>query len=529
VHRIIEPRTGVRDLTHCTHLLRRELRPAAPLWEYADQPDSGNGVFLLDSALPADGLGRYTLLGLEPAALLTARRQAPGDPAPDGWRGPGRAAVITRTTWRTAGGDHCPEPLINRQPGDPLLALRNLLAEYRPLQSRAGGEDPLPFTAGLVGYFGYETAHFVEDLPDQGTDDLGVPDLAFWVIDEVAAHDHQTGLTVLNVVGRGPDPARARQDAETRATCWQKLLCRPPAPATESDAGSPGPVRAHFDARTYSDEVQRCREHILAGDVFEVCLTHRLEADLEGRPWELYRRLRAINPAPFASWLQFPELQIISASPERFLSLNAGGRVQSRPIKGTRPRGSTPAEDRALRAELATAEKDRAENLMIVDLVRSDLGRVAEIGSVCVPELLAVEEYATVFQLVSTVEARLRKEFDAFDLVSATFPGGSMTGAPKIEALKIIDRLEPVKRGVYSGAIGYIDHSGAMDLAMVIRTLVCRGGRATCGVGGAVVADSDPVAEYRETLDKARAPIRALGLDPDAAHTLCPPPAGGRP
>jgi aminodeoxychorismate synthase component I len=271
------------------------------------------------------------------------------------------------------------------------------------------------------------------------------------------------------------------------------------------------PLRSDFDQAGYCNAVEQCRQHILAGDVFEVCLTHRMHTEFGGDPWNLYCRLRESTPAPFAAYLQFGDFQILSASPERFLKLDRDRMAESRPIKGTRPRGSAPAQDAQLREDLATSEKDCAENLMIVDLVRNDLGRVAEIGSVKVPELMVVEEYATVFQLVSTVTARLRPEFDALDLVKACYPGGSMTGAPKIRAMEIIDSLEPVQRGVFSGAIGYLDRGGIMDLNIVIRTLVCQDGRAHFGVGGAVTVDSSPLAEYQETLDKARALARALG------------------
>ena len=279
----------------------------------------------------------------------------------------------------------------------------------------------------------------------------------------------------------------------------------------ESNTGSP-PARVRFTKDEYCAAVQKCRDHIFAGDVFEVCLTQQMEMDLPGDPWELFGILREINPAPFAAWLQFPGFQVASASPERFLSLDSDRIAESRPIKGTRPRGATAQEDKRLREELASSAKDRAENVMIVDLVRNDLGRVAEIGSVTVPELQIIEQYATVFQMVSTVRARLRADRDCFDLIRACFPGGSMTGAPKIEAMKIIDDLEPVKRGVYSGAIGHIGFDGTMDLSIVIRSIVCKDGRATFGVGGAVVADSDPAAEYQETLDKARALIAAVSL-----------------
>ncbi|MBE0565754.1 MAG: aminodeoxychorismate synthase component I, partial [Krumholzibacteria bacterium] len=270
-------------------------------------------------------------------------------------------------------------------------------------------------------------------------------------------------------------------------------------------------VRAPWDRTAYAAAVERCRQHILAGDVFEVCLTQQLAADLPCAPWRLYEVLRAVNPAPFAAFVDAAQVQVVSASPERFLRLDRERRAESRPIKGTRPRGRDREEDEQLRRELATSAKDRAENIMIVDLVRSDLGRVCETGSVTVPELTAVESYATVHQLVSTVQGRLRADLDAVDLVRACFPGGSMTGAPKIAAMGVIDAEEPAARGVYSGALGYLDRRGAMDLSIVIRTLVCAGKLATFGVGGAVTADSDPDAEYQEAMDKGRAMVEALG------------------
>jgi aminodeoxychorismate synthase component I len=257
--------------------------------------------------------------------------------------------------------------------------------------------------------------------------------------------------------------------------------------------------------------VQTVKDHIAAGDVYQVCLTHRHETPLVGgSAWDLYKELRRINPAPFASFLRFPEVEIVSSSPERFLKVDASGLAECRPIKGTRPRGKTPVEDERLRNELQNSPKDRAENVMIVDLVRNDFGRVCRYGSVLVPDFLTIEEYATVFQMVSTVEGRLAEGRDRFDLIRACFPGGSMTGAPKIEAMKIIDTIEPVTRGIYSGAIGYLDFRGAMDLSMVIRTIIVKDGRCYFHVGGGIVADSDPAAEYQETQDKAKALTMAI-------------------
>jgi aminodeoxychorismate synthase component I len=249
---------------------------------------------------------------------------------------------------------------------------------------------------------------------------------------------------------------------------------------------------------------------IAAGNVYQACLTHRLEVGFAGDPFELYRALRAASPVPFASYLELPEVSVVGASPERFLRVEPDGRVESRPIKGTRPRGRDPVEDGRLREELARSEKDRAENLMIVDLVRNDLGRVCAAGSVEVPGLFAIEDYASVFQMVSTVRGRLAPGRDALDLVRASFPPGSMTGAPKIAAIRLLDRLERGRRGIYSGAIGWLDARGGADLSVVIRTLVVRGSRALVQVGAGIVADSDPAAEWRESLDKARAPLEAL-------------------
>jgi para-aminobenzoate synthetase component 1 len=255
------------------------------------------------------------------------------------------------------------------------------------------------------------------------------------------------------------------------------------------------------------------RDYIFAGDIFQANLSQRLEAPLTEPPWTLYRRLRALNPAPFAAYVDFEDVTVLSASPERFLKVAPDGAVETRPIKGTSPRGVSPEHDAALGLALTESAKDRAENLMIVDLLRNDLSRVCAPGSVRVPELFALENYATVHHLVSTVVGQLGTGRDAIDLIRASFPGGSITGAPKVRAMEIIAELEPSRRGVYCGSIGYLSLTGAVDLSIVIRTyLVSRVGapRVYFSVGGGIVADSDPDAEYRETLDKARALIAAL-------------------
>lgn len=269
----------------------------------------------------------------------------------------------------------------------------------------------------------------------------------------------------------------------------------------------------------YAKSIERIREEIAAGNVYQACLTQRLERAFTGDAFALYLALRRRNPAPFACFFELPEAAIVGSSPERFLGVDAERRVESRPIKGTRPRGSDPLDDARARCALQASAKDRAENLMIVDLVRNDLGRVCELGSVGVPELMAVEDYASVFHLVSTVRGRLRAGCDVLDALRAAFPPGSMTGAPKLAAMRLLDRLEPVRRGVYSGAIGYLDARGGADLSVVIRTLVLAGGRAFVHAGGGIVADSEPRAEWLETLAKARPLLDALAEAdrPDAA------------
>jgi para-aminobenzoate synthetase len=272
-------------------------------------------------------------------------------------------------------------------------------------------------------------------------------------------------------------------------------------------------LRLRHDRRRYLDLIAGCLDAIHDGESYEVCLTNMVYADVPVDHWRMYRSLRHASPAPFAAYLRLRSLAVLSSSPERFLRVSRTGAVESKPIKGTRPRGLTPAEDELLRAELAESEKDRSENLMIVDLVRNDLGRCAEVGSVHVPRLFDVESYATVHQLVSTVRARLRSDSTAVAVVRAAFPGGSMTGAPKIRTMEIIDELEAGPRGVYSGAIGYFSLSGAADLSIVIRTAVVTPDGMSYGIGGAIVALSDPDAEFEETAVKAAPLLRLLDAE----------------
>ena len=275
-------------------------------------------------------------------------------------------------------------------------------------------------------------------------------------------------------------------------------------------------LRANFSHDGYLEAVATAREYICAGDIFQVNLSQRLDVEMPVTSYELYKRLRSINPAPFANYFNFEGVSIVGASPERFMKVR-GDWVETRPIKGTKPRGKTPEEDKALAQSLMESAKDRAENVMIVDLERNDIGRVCRYGTVKVTELAILETYPTVFHLTSTVVGQLSEGKNRIDLLKATFPGGSITGAPKVRAMEIIDELEPTRRSVYTGSLGYLSFGGDMDLDIVIRTIIVKDGRAYFQVGGAIVYDSEPEAEYVETLDKGRALIQALKLSPQAS------------
>ncbi len=457
---------------------------------------SGAYPWLLDSALEDGRLGRFSFAGCDPYAVL---------------RITGRAYTLdVRRPVRPdlAALSVCGE-------ADPFELIRRILP--RPPASPAPQDAP-PFVGGAVGYLGHELAAETEAMRFHGADTLGLPDVALLLVDRVLAFDHARRRLVAVGLGFANDAVAASARAEAAALALaERVAAGGGACGGMRGSGRRGRAPARVlgassaDAAEHAKHVETAKERIAAGDVYQVCLTHRLEAPFEGDSWELYTRLRAVNPAPFAAWLELPELSLVGSSPERFLRVDAGRRVETRPMKGTRPRGRTAALDARLRADLVASGKDRAENVMIVDLARNDLGRVCETGSVAVPELCAIESYASVHQLVSTVTGTLRSDRDAVDLLRAAFPPGSMTGAPKRAALRILDGLEPVRRGPYSGALGYLDARGGADLCVVIRTLLLRNDRAYLQVGGGVVADSEPAAEWLEALDKARALLDALG------------------
>ena len=326
-------------------------------------------------------------------------------------------------------------------------------------------------------------------------------------------YDHLERRAVLLATGLGAADEREREERAADALRDMRSALAGPAVPQGASRGA-GRRRAVLKTgkAAYLEAIGQALEYIAAGDIYQVNLSHRIECPFDGDPLDLFAALCRRNPAPFAAFIDTGDFQLVSASPERFVSLR-GGRVRTGPIKGTRPRGATPEQDERLARDLLASAKDRAENVMIADLVRNDLGRVCDTGSVRVASLCALESFATVHHLVTTIAGRLRKDADRIDLLRALFPGGSMTGAPKVRAMEIIDELEGEERGVYSGGIGYLSLDGGMDFNIVIRTILCASGLAHMRVGGAIVADSDPETEHRETLHKARALLEVLDAD----------------
>ncbi|WIF69320.1 aminodeoxychorismate synthase component I [Metapseudomonas otitidis] len=417
------------------------------------------GAVLLDAGRPGASRGRYDLFSAWPLAEL-----APGD-------------------------DESANDFADR--------LRTALRQLGRCEAPGGVE--LPFTGGLIGYFAYDFGRRLECLPAQAQDDLALPDarlgLYAWAL--VSDHERRTSQLVFH-------PALA-DDERTRLI---QLLSEP----TAQPAGAfrlKAPFAASISEADYRRGIERILAYIRAGDCYQVNFTQRFQAPCDGDPWGAYLALRGACPTPFSGYLALEAGAIVSLSPERFIRLSQG-QVETRPIKGTRPRGLTPDEDLAQADDLLGSPKDRAENLMIVDLLRNDLGRSCRIGSVRVPELFALESYPNVHHLVSAVRGELAEGKDALDLLAGSFPGGSITGAPKIRAMEIIDELEPTRRSIYCGSLLYLDVRGEMDSSIAIRTLLVKDGQASCWGGGGIVADSDWQAEYRESITKVQVLLRTL-------------------
>lgn len=437
--------------------------------------------FFLDSSCDHERLGRFSFLGCDPFLVFKSKRD------------------FVTLEW----ADGRKETFAS----NPFLALKEIFGRFDIVK----GSHEIPFTAGAVGYFAYDLKDFVEKLPDTACDDLSLPDCILAFYDTAIIYDNLKGKVYISSSGL-PETEPVKNNARkiSRLKWFKKNI--------SAGAGDPSPYTAagkfslesNFSRQSYKLAVLRAKEYIKKGDIYQVNLSQRFHTGLNMDPLRLYERLRSASPAPFSSFLDFKDVTVLSSSPERFL-LKKGRYIETRPIKGTRPRGKDEADDLELARELAGSPKDRAEHIMIVDLERNDLGRICVYGSVRPSESFALEKYSNVFHLVSTVAGRLKEDVGPVDCLMAAFPGGSITGAPKIRSMEIIEELEPVKRSIYTGAIGYISFDGNMDTSVVIRTFLVKGRDVYFQVGGGIVADSDPEAEYEETLHKAKGLMEALG------------------
>ena len=457
-------------------------------------------AFLLESAEQGQHLGRYSFLGVGARALVTYRD--------------GRLTVQEN-------GDR-----LEVEHADPFAAAADLISSYRPPEPGAAGDAGLPpLAGGLVGYFGYDLVRRLEDLPGAPPDDLGLPDMAFLLADTVLVFDHlKHRITVVAnafVEGRDVDGPYERA-AKRIAAVKEKLLAPLPASAygvaedheVESDAaGRPQarPVTSSMTREQYESGVERIREYIHAGDAFQVVLSQRFSTPVDVAPFSVYRGLRAVNPSPYLYYIAFDDFALCGSSPEPLITVQ-DGHAETRPIAGTRRRGATAAEDRALVADLLADEKERAEHVMLVDLGRNDLGRVCVPGTVRLDEFMSMELYSHVIHMVSSVRGELAPGCSPIDALKAAFPAGTVSGAPKVRAMQILDELETVRRGPYAGAIGYLSYGGDLDTCICIRTVVVKDGTAYLQAGAGIVADSDPAREYEETRNKAAALLRAVEL-----------------
>ena len=441
------------------------------------------GTYLLESVVGGERFGRYSFIGLAARTRIKAV---------------GRLVTVTH-------GDAVVE---KAQTGDPLGFIRQYLKRYRVA--------PIPgidrFAGGLVGYFGYDTVRWIEPKLAGGwlkEDPLGCPDLLLLQSEELAVVDNLSGKLYL-VVYADPSQPRAYDDAQARL---RELLgaLRLPVRLPHETPHEPLPAVSGFGKEAFMAAVERAKRYITDGDIMQVVISQRMSQPFEASPLALYRALRALNPSPYMFYFDFGDFHVVGASPE-ILVRKSRDAVTVRPIAGTRPRGKTPAEDEALASDLLADEKERAEHVMLVDLGRNDVGRVAQIGSVRVTEQMVIERYSHVMHIVSNVEATLAPGLDAVDVLKATFPAGTVSGAPKVRAMEIIDELEPIKRGVYSGAVGYLGFDGDMDVAIALRTAVLKDKVLHVQAGAGIVADSVPETEWDETRHKARAILRAAEI-----------------
>ena len=461
-------------------LMADTLTPVSAFQKIADS----SYAFLFESASGPENIGRYCFLGSRPFAQFQSR---------------GHSVRIREG-----------ESIREMTTENPFEAFRSYLDKFQ-----LAHVDGLPrFSSGAVGYMAYDVIRFIEDLPDCPADDRGLPDIYYMFFDEILIFDHlnKTIKVVCSVRTGEEDPESAYQNAQSRIDALIDKL-RTPVSNLSDDISPHGeitlPWESNFKRDDYLEGVRKCKEYIRAGDVFQVVPSQRLEVGTNASPLDIYRSLRVVNPSPYMFYLKMDDLALVGSSPEVMVRVE-NREATVRPIAGTRRRGDTEEEDQQLAEELLADPKERAEHVMLVDLGRNDLGRVCRYGSVTVDEVMVIERYSHVMHIVSNVTGELAEDKDALDALMACIPAGTLTGAPKVRAMEIIDELEPTKRGPYGGAVGYFDFSGNMDTCITIRTVVSRGEKAWVQAGGGVVADSIPENEFEETLNKAKALLRAI-------------------
>lgn len=459
--------------------------------------DSGRCGCLFESVIGGEKVGRYSFLAGDPFLLIEA------------W---GRQMTVTNLLGVSDAGDVHVEEF---ESADPLNELKRWIGRW---QAAKLPELP-PFCGGAVGYAGYDTVRYAEHLPDSPHDDRGLPDLAFALFDHMVVFDNvrKTMLVVAMARVSGDDSALAEEyaDACRRVDALVERLMSADEEQRPADIELQGEPRLAFESNfrrsDFEQAVEKCLEYIRAGDIFQVVLSQRLRTRIAAPAFELYRTLRVVNPSPFMFYLRLPQTTLVGSSPEILVRV-VEGRVTVRPLAGTRPRGKTEEEDRQLAEELLADPKERAEHVMLVDLGRNDVGRVARYGSVALTDVMTIERYSHVMHITSNVCGQLAECRDAFDALRACLPAGTVSGAPKVRAMQIIDELEPHRRGPYAGAVGYIDFCGNMDTCIALRTIVVQGDQAFLQVGAGIVADSVPALEYQETLNKARGLLKAIEI-----------------
>ena len=426
----------------------------------------GSNSFILHSSMSDKDLGRYSFIGFDPFLAIKSKNKN----------------VFVN-------GRHFI--------GNPIKILKKKLSFFKSIR-----HDGLPlYFGGAVGYFSYDAAHFFEKLPRNAKDDINAADIYFSFFDKSVIYDHFKKEITIVALGNGYDELLCQL-----SKIKDKIMGKQKPINKKIQCGA---LRSNFSKEGYISSIKKIKEYIRAGDTFQVNLSQRLEAEISGDPLALYNELVKINPSPVSALLEFDDISIISSSPERLVRLE-NGIVDTRPIAGTRPRGKTKEEDLKLEKELLGSEKERAEHTMLVDLERNDLGRVCDYGSVKLTEAMTVERYSHVMHLVSNIQGKIHKSKDRFDLLKAVFPGGTITGCPKIRTMEIIDELEPNARGPYTGSLGYFNFAGDMDFNIIIRTLIMKGNKIYTHAGGGIVADSIPEEEYKETLYKAQAMLEAV-------------------